>query len=105
MSARPSSDDEEEGGVPKPNLFGAPRSAGVAIAPPPSLVESSPPANTEVAPPPKVASFGGSSVAAKIMAKYGFKVSRWTKSRALKSREERMVTPVMGAAMIGRMYS
>ena len=53
-----SSEDEDS----KPS---APRTGGAAIAPPPSLQE-----NVESKP----SSFGGASVAAKIMAKYGFKV-------------------------------
>lgn len=59
------------------------RSAGAAIAPPPSLtVEThSPPPPPQSLPTPAPASagfsiggYGASSVAAKIMAKYGFKV-------------------------------
>ncbi|KAF4521314.1 hypothetical protein B566_EDAN002318 [Ephemera danica] len=68
FAGRPESDEEEEE-TPKPT-----RAGGVAIAPPPSLQESS---NDS----PKRPAFtgesfgmmGGSSVAAKIMAKYGFK--------------------------------
>lgn len=74
FAGRHDSDEEEEE---KPTT---PRVGGVAIAPPPSLQESS-------VPPPPVpvpdlsrmppggggSSFGGGSVAAKIMAKYGFK--------------------------------
>lgn len=55
------------------NLGSTPRSGGAAIAPPPSLQESSTapesPSGGKGAP-----SFGGGSVAAKIMAKFGYKV-------------------------------
>ncbi|XP_049530463.1 splicing factor 45 [Anopheles darlingi] len=69
FAGRPSSDDEEEfrPGQSRP-------STGAAIAPPPSLQESSgaplPEGGSKV---PQLAAYGGSSVAAKIMAKYGFK--------------------------------
>jgi hypothetical protein len=52
--------------------------SGAAIAPPPSLTETSSPAPME--PPPKMAapqgggSLAGLGIAAKIMAKYGYKV-------------------------------
>lgn len=46
------------------------RAGGVAIAPPPSLQEST----TTTPPPPETQKAYGASVAAKIMAKYGFKV-------------------------------
>lgn len=64
-------EDEEE--VPEPPVTKVPRpSGGVAIAPPPSLQEQ-----PEVPPvfltKSAGTSYGGSSVAAKIMAKYGFK--------------------------------
>nr|CAG4652090.1 EOG090X0BIL [Triops cancriformis] len=53
FSKRPASDEEEEVAIKRPGM-------GAAIAPPPSLQEPS--------------SSGGQSVAAKIMAKYGFRV-------------------------------
>ncbi|XP_026319952.1 splicing factor 45 [Hyposmocoma kahamanoa] len=57
------------------------RSAGVAIAPPPSLTSETPSPPPPVVPPPapisspgfSLGGYGASSVAAKIMAKYGFK--------------------------------
>uniref|UniRef100_A0A182K491 Splicing factor 45 n=1 Tax=Anopheles christyi TaxID=43041 RepID=A0A182K491_9DIPT len=69
FAGRPSSDDEEEF---RP---GQSRPSGAAIAPPPSLQEFSAggiPAEggSKVS---QLAAYGGSSVAAKIMAKYGFK--------------------------------
>lgn len=64
------------------NLGSTPRSAGAAIAPPPSLQESSPAPESPSGPKP-VPSFGGSSVAAKIMAKFGYKVCSWWKSLQL----------------------
>lgn len=61
-------EEEEEEPVPK-----QPRPAGgVAIAPPPSLQESSEPLPIIPNKPQPSASYGG-SVAAKIMARYGFK--------------------------------
>lgn len=74
FAGRKDSDEEEEEEKP------ATRVGGVAIAPPPSLQEPMPP--TESPRPPAATpvsgdkyglAFGG-SVAAKIMAKYGFKV-------------------------------
>lgn len=67
MPGRKESDDEEEEEAPRPQ-----RSGGVAIAPPPSLQESKPEINIPIASPNNI-SFAGSAVAAKIMAKYGFK--------------------------------
>lgn len=64
---RPDSDEEEEGGVERERG----RVGGVAIAPPPSLQETSPAPATE---PVRAPVASGASVAAKIMAKYGFKV-------------------------------
>ncbi|XP_049282682.1 splicing factor 45 [Anopheles funestus] len=69
FAGRPSSDDEEEF---RP---GQSRPSGAAIAPPPSLQESSAggiptEGGSKVS---QLAAYGGSSVAAKIMAKYGFK--------------------------------
>lgn len=62
--------EEEE---PRVELPKAPRTGGgVAIAPPPSLREE-PPAEAPLTPPPAPNTYGASSVAAKIMAKYGFK--------------------------------
>ena len=74
FAGRKDSDEEEEEEKP-PNRVG-----GVAIAPPPSLQESTPVNDSPRTPVPPVSgdkyglAFGG-SVAAKIMAKYGFKVS------------------------------
>lgn len=63
---RNESDEEEE------EIVERPRGVGVAIAPPPSLQESSPlPASGDTLRSPAAS---GASVAAKIMAKYGFKV-------------------------------
>lgn len=72
MSGRRNSDDEEE------EREQSSRGGGVAIAPPPSLQESKPELSPLSIPPPtKIGnpniSFAGSAVAAKIMAKYGFK--------------------------------
>ncbi|XP_053662210.1 splicing factor 45 [Anopheles marshallii] len=69
FAGRPSSDDEEEF---RP---GQSRPSGAAIAPPPSLQDSSvggipTEGGSKVS---QLAAYGGSSVAAKIMAKYGFK--------------------------------
>ncbi|XP_035909133.1 splicing factor 45 [Anopheles stephensi] len=69
FAGRPSSDDEEEF---RP---GQSRPSGAAIAPPPSLQEPSAggvpsEGGSKVS---QLAAYGGSSVAAKIMAKYGFK--------------------------------
>uniref|UniRef100_A0A8W7PJF0 Splicing factor 45 n=1 Tax=Anopheles coluzzii TaxID=1518534 RepID=A0A8W7PJF0_ANOCL len=69
FAGRPSSDDEEEF---RP---GQSRPSGAAIAPPPSLQESCAggipsEGGSKVS---QLAAYGGSSVAAKIMAKYGFK--------------------------------
>lgn len=62
-------EDEEEMSEPVPKT---PRASGVAIAPPPSLQE--PQESAPVFPnKPQSSTYGGSSVAAKIMAKYGFK--------------------------------
>lgn len=62
--------DEEE---PRQELPKTPRASGAAIAPPPSLQESviEPPAPSPSTPPGNT--YGASSVAARIMAKYGFK--------------------------------
>ncbi|XP_058058542.1 splicing factor 45 [Anopheles bellator] len=69
FAGRPSSDDEEEF---RPGQARA--TSGAAIAPPPSLQESIgvpiPEGGSKVS---QLAAYGGSSVAAKIMAKYGFK--------------------------------
>ncbi|EEB15661.1 Splicing factor, putative [Pediculus humanus corporis] len=69
LSGRRNSDDDEEEERDRSNRVG-----GVAIAPPPSLQESKSEISTTS---PKVGhpniSFAGSAVAAKIMAKYGFK--------------------------------
>ncbi|XP_052865767.1 splicing factor 45 [Anopheles cruzii] len=69
FAGRPSSDDEEEF---RPGQ--ARTSSGAAIAPPPSLQETIglpiPEGGSKVS---QLAAYGGSSVAAKIMAKYGFK--------------------------------
>ncbi|XP_053672917.1 splicing factor 45 [Anopheles nili] len=70
FAGRPSSDDEEEF---RP---GQSRPSGAAIAPPPSLQEPSASVTLPMEGGSKVsqlAAYGGSSVAAKIMAKYGFK--------------------------------
>lgn len=65
FAGRPSSDDEEEF---RPGLA----SSGAAIAPPASLQESVAqiPDGSKI---PNLTAYGGSSVAAKIMAKYGFR--------------------------------
>lgn len=62
---RNESDEEEE------EMVERPRGGGVAIAPPPSLQESSPLSAPDTQ---RVPAATGASVAAKIMAKYGFKV-------------------------------
>uniref|UniRef100_A0A182PVH8 Splicing factor 45 n=1 Tax=Anopheles epiroticus TaxID=199890 RepID=A0A182PVH8_9DIPT len=70
FAGRPSSDDEEEF---RP---GQSRPSGAAIAPPPSLQEFSAggvPGAEGGSKVSQLAAYGGSSVAAKIMAKYGFK--------------------------------
>ncbi|XP_058125582.1 splicing factor 45 [Anopheles ziemanni] len=67
FAGRPSSDDEEEF---RP---GQSRPTGAAIAPPPSLQESTGGPIPEGSKVSQLAAYGGSSVAAKIMAKYGFK--------------------------------
>lgn len=70
-TGRRESDSDEEDPTER-----TPRGGGVAIAPPPSLQESSPAPSLDTSPartssnPPQY----GASVAAKIMAKYGFKV-------------------------------
>lgn len=66
-------EEEEEDTDRIANLGATPRTGGAAIAPPPSLQEPSSPVDTSASPKP-VPSFGGSSVAAKIMAKFGYKV-------------------------------
>lgn len=65
-------EEEEEEEINEP-LQKSPRvSGGVAIAPPPSLQES--PEHLSITPVKQTMNtYGGSSVAAKIMAKYGFK--------------------------------
>uniref|UniRef100_A0A182SPG4 Splicing factor 45 n=1 Tax=Anopheles maculatus TaxID=74869 RepID=A0A182SPG4_9DIPT len=71
FAGRPSSDDEEEFRSGQNN-----RPSGAAIAPPPSLQEPSAGGGVPSEGGSKVsqlAAYGGSSVAAKIMAKYGFK--------------------------------
>lgn len=65
-------EEEEEESERMSNLGSTPRSGGAAIAPPPSLQESSPAAESPSGPKP-APSFGGGSVAAKIMAKFGYK--------------------------------
>lgn len=73
FAGRKDSDEEEEEEKP------ATRVGGVAIAPPPSLQETTPPTESPRTPAAPLSgdkyglAFGG-SVAAKIMAKYGFKV-------------------------------
>lgn len=66
MPGRRDSEEEEEEERPQ-------RTGGVAIAPPPSLQEAK--VDSPVSSPviPANISFAGSAVAAKIMAKYGFK--------------------------------
>ncbi|RZF48542.1 hypothetical protein LSTR_LSTR011157 [Laodelphax striatellus] len=65
-------DDEDGGGGGGGGGGGVPRGAGVAIAPPPSLQQdANPPPTPE--PPAQSPKVYGASVAAKIMAKYGFK--------------------------------
>lgn len=59
--------DEEE---PFRPTMGGSRGGGTAIAPPKSLQESSPIVDARI---PNINSYGASAVAAKIMAKYGFK--------------------------------
>ncbi|KAK3908688.1 Splicing factor 45 [Frankliniella fusca] len=66
------SEEEEEDADRMANMGSTPRTGGAAIAPPPSLQEPSP--QSEAPPGAKsVPSFGGGSVAAKIMAKFGYK--------------------------------
>uniref|UniRef100_A0A182JC99 Splicing factor 45 n=1 Tax=Anopheles atroparvus TaxID=41427 RepID=A0A182JC99_ANOAO len=67
FAGRPSSDDEED------FRSGQSRPTGAAIAPPPSLQESTGGSMPEGSKVSQLAAYGGSSVAAKIMAKYGFK--------------------------------
>lgn len=73
-------DDDDTSATSGSGNNAAPRSVGAAIAPPPSLQESTPiiPASAAAAAAAaaaagKDANFGASSVAAKIMAKYGFR--------------------------------
>lgn len=61
--------DEDEGFKPSMGTSGR---AGTAIAPPKSLQESSPMSDNKIMI-PNINSYGASAVAAKIMAKYGFK--------------------------------
>jgi len=76
FGGRPDEADEYDKSPPKPPSGSASRYGGAAIAPPPSLQESVPiiPVNNEIKLPTSViVPYGSSSVAAKIMAKYGFK--------------------------------
>lgn len=68
FGGRPTSDDDE----PK-TPSNQPSRSGVAIAPPPSLQEESVTINPEILKGNITIPYGNSSVAAKIMAKYGFK--------------------------------
>lgn len=67
FAARPASEDEEEYKKPTSNAGGA---KGTAIAPPPSLQEN---VEREAGRDAGINAYGSSSVAAKIMARYGFK--------------------------------
>lgn len=77
FGGRPNDNDDYDKSPPKSAASsGAVRFGGAAIAPPPSLQESSPilTGNNEIKLPTSViVPYGASSVAAKIMAKYGFK--------------------------------
>lgn len=78
FGGRPDEEDEYDKSPPKPSSSaGNNRFAGAAIAPPPSLQESTPiipMSNNEIKLPNSViVPYGASSVAAKIMARYGFK--------------------------------
>lgn len=66
-------EEEEEDSERLTNMGSTPRTGGAAIAPPPSLQESTPASDPPSGAKP-IPSFGGSSVAAKIMAKFGYKV-------------------------------
>lgn len=74
FGGRPKDDDDYDKSPPKPSSSSSnARSGGAAIAPPPSLQEI-PSSNIEIKLPTSViVPYGASSVAAKIMAKYGFK--------------------------------
>lgn len=72
MSDLPGPIEEEEESERVGNLGSTPRSGGAAIAPPPSLQEPSSPSESSSGN-KTVPTFGGSSVAAKIMAKFGYK--------------------------------
>lgn len=71
--SRPPAEEEEEDDDRMANMSSTPRSGGAAIAPPPSLQEPSTPNEPPSTGPKSVPSFGGGSVAAKIMAKFGYK--------------------------------
>lgn len=76
FGGRPDEAEEYDKSPPKPQSSSSSRYGGAAIAPPPSLQESAPiiPINNEIKLPTSViVPYGSSSVAAKIMAKYGFK--------------------------------
>lgn len=67
-------DDDEYEKTPSKSALGNARFGGAAIAPPPSLQDSLNVSNNEIKLPTSViVPYGASSVAAKIMAKYGFK--------------------------------
>lgn len=77
FGGRPDEEDAYERSSPPSGSAQGPRTGGAAIAPPPSLQESTPiiPAFANLgAAAAKDAAYGANSVAAKIMAKYGFKV-------------------------------
>lgn len=75
FGGRPSNvDDDEYEKTPNKSALGNARFGGAAIAPPPSLQDSLNVSNNEIKLPNSViVPYGASSVAAKIMAKYGFK--------------------------------
>lgn len=76
FGGRPDEADDYDKSPPKASSSSGSRYGGAAIAPPPSLQESTPiiPTNNEIKLPTSVVvPYGSSSVAAKIMAKYGFK--------------------------------
>lgn len=76
FGGRPDEEDAYERSSPPASSSQGPRTGGAAIAPPPSLQESTPiiPAFANLTAAGKDAAYGANSVAAKIMAKYGFKV-------------------------------
>lgn len=78
FAGRPDEEEDYQRSSPPSGSSQSSRGGGAAIAPPPSLQESTPiiPAFANMPASGKDVSYGSNSVAAKIMAKYGFKVNQ-----------------------------